>query len=129
MITPRWLETRSQPIAIRDVVRTLAALAIRDEAPDEVHLGGADVLTYREMLRPRRPRAGPPPPLLVRVPAVHAAAVVLLGRAGHPRRRSGWCSRWSTACSVEMVVRRPRRPGLNDDPLGFDDAVRAALAA
>ena len=29
--------------------------------------------------------------------------------------------------SSEMIVRRPPPPGLNDDPLGFEDAVRAAL--
>ena len=30
--------------------------------------------------------------------------------------------------SAEMIVRTPPPPGINDDPLGFDDAVRAALA-
>ena len=29
--------------------------------------------------------------------------------------------------SAETVVREPPPPGLNDAPLGFDDAVRAAL--
>jgi hypothetical protein len=29
---------------------------------------------------------------------------------------------------AEMVVRTPPPPGINDDPLGFDDAVREALA-
>src|SRR3712207_566118 len=47
MITPRWLDTRTQPVAIRDVVHTLVALADREDAPEEVQLGGADVLTYR----------------------------------------------------------------------------------
>ena len=28
----------------------------------------------------------------------------------------------------EMVVTAPPPPGINDEPLGFDDAVRAALA-
>jgi hypothetical protein len=28
---------------------------------------------------------------------------------------------------AEMIVRTPPPPGLNDEPLGFDDAVRAAL--
>ena len=28
----------------------------------------------------------------------------------------------------EMVVRTPPPPGINDAPMGFDDAVRAALA-
>ena len=50
MIGPRWLETRSQPVAVADVVRALADLGERDDAPDEVQLGGADVLTYREMI-------------------------------------------------------------------------------
>jgi hypothetical protein len=31
--------------------------------------------------------------------------------------------------STEMVVRTPPPPGLNDNPLGFDAAVRDALAA
>ena len=30
--------------------------------------------------------------------------------------------------TAEMVVERPPPAGINDDPLGFDDAVRAALA-
>jgi hypothetical protein len=30
--------------------------------------------------------------------------------------------------SAEMVVRNPPPPGINDAPLGFDDAVREALA-
>jgi hypothetical protein len=29
--------------------------------------------------------------------------------------------------SAEMHVREPPPPGLNDEPLGFDDAVRAAV--
>ena len=35
---------------MRDVVRALADLGERDDAPAEVQLGGADVLTYREMI-------------------------------------------------------------------------------
>ncbi len=34
-----------------------------------------------------------------------------------------------TISGAEMVVREPPPPGLNDDPLGFDDAVRHALQA
>ena len=44
MITPRWLDTRTQPIAIGDVVRALADLAEVADAPAEVQLGGAEVL-------------------------------------------------------------------------------------
>ena len=128
MITPQWLETRSQPIAIADVIAALAALAIRADAPAEVQLGGADVLTYREMLRRFAAVAGPPPAAAAARPALHPAPVVLLGRAGHARRSSGLVKPLVEGLSAETVVREPPPPGLNDAPLGFDDAVRAALA-
>jgi uncharacterized protein YbjT (DUF2867 family) len=126
MITPRWLETRSQPVAIEDVVNTLAALAIRDDVPAEVQLGGADVLTYREMLRRFAAVEGRRQPLLLPVPLFT------------PRLSSYWVALVTPVqlslvkplvegLSTETVVREPPPAGLNDAPLGFDDAVRAAL--
>ena len=51
MICPRWVYTRTQPIAIRDV---LAYLVAATETPacrgEVVEIGGADVLTYGEIL-------------------------------------------------------------------------------
>ncbi len=50
MIAPRWVQTRCQPIGVRDVLSYLAgALSL----PFENHIyeiGGATVLTYREMM-------------------------------------------------------------------------------
>jgi uncharacterized protein YbjT (DUF2867 family) len=52
MITPRWVATRIQPIAIRDVLRYLVGSA---SMPPEVNrafdIGGPDVLTYRQMIQ------------------------------------------------------------------------------
>jgi uncharacterized protein YbjT (DUF2867 family) len=52
MITPRWVRTRIQPIAIRDVLRYLVGCA---ELPPEVNrtfdIGGPDVLTYEQMMQ------------------------------------------------------------------------------
>ena len=50
MIAPRWVTTRCQPIGIRDVLAYLiAALALQPE--NHIYeIGGADVLTYREMM-------------------------------------------------------------------------------
>src|SRR5215207_3827889 len=45
MIVPKWLDTKTQPIALSDVIKTLADLARVDDAPDEVQLGGSDVLS------------------------------------------------------------------------------------
>lgn len=51
MITPRWVSTRCQPIAVGDVIRYLAG-CLRDErtAGETFDIGGPDVLTYREMM-------------------------------------------------------------------------------
>ena len=51
MICPRWVYTRVQPIAMRDVLRYLvAALDVPRSAGRIVEIGGADVLTYGEMM-------------------------------------------------------------------------------
>ena len=51
MICPRWVYTRVQPIAIRDVLDYLiAALGTRESAGRVIEIGGADVLIYREMM-------------------------------------------------------------------------------
>ena len=51
MIAPRWVTTRSQPIAIRDVLRYLVgALDLPDGDSHIYEIGGADVVTYREMM-------------------------------------------------------------------------------
>lgn len=51
MITPRWARTRTQPIAVDDVIRYLAGVLGRDEALGQVfEIGGPDTLDYVQML-------------------------------------------------------------------------------
>ena len=51
MIAPRWLNTKSQPIALRNVLQYLHGVLSKEEAYDRVFdIGGPDVLTYKEML-------------------------------------------------------------------------------
>lgn len=51
MIAPKWLNTRCQPIAIRDVLSFLQKSIGREEVYDQdFDIGGPDILTYREML-------------------------------------------------------------------------------
>jgi uncharacterized protein YbjT (DUF2867 family) len=51
MICPRWVFVRSHPIAIRDVLSYLvAAIEAPDSAGRVIEIGGADVLTYAEMM-------------------------------------------------------------------------------
>jgi uncharacterized protein YbjT (DUF2867 family) len=52
MITPRWLDTRCQPIAVRDVLAYLVLALGREDAFARVfEIGGPDVLTYGDMIR------------------------------------------------------------------------------
>lgn len=52
MITPRWVRTKTQPIAVTDVVRYLVAvLDLPEVAGRTFEIGGPDVLEYLEMLR------------------------------------------------------------------------------
>ncbi len=51
MITPKWVLTKSQPIAIRDVIKFLTGvLGNKETYGQSFDIGGPDVLTYKEML-------------------------------------------------------------------------------
>lgn len=51
MITPKWVNTRSQPIAIGDVLRYLVGcLADERTTGESFDIGGSEVLTYRDMM-------------------------------------------------------------------------------
>ncbi|MBS2940402.1 NAD(P)H-binding protein [Nocardioides sp. J2M5] len=52
MVVPKWVGTRTQPIAIDDVVRYLAGVVGQEQALGRVfEIGGPETLTYREMLQ------------------------------------------------------------------------------
>ncbi|MBK8847123.1 MAG: SDR family oxidoreductase [Bacteroidetes bacterium] len=51
MITPRWLNTKCQPIAIRNVIEFLVGVIAQTETYNQNYdIGGPDILTYKEML-------------------------------------------------------------------------------
>lgn len=51
MITPKWLNTLCQPIAVSDVIKYLTEVALRKEAYNRsFDIGGPDILTYKQML-------------------------------------------------------------------------------
>ena len=118
---------RSRPVALRDVIGTLADASERDTVPEELQLGGSEVLTYREMMRRAAPLMGRRPPLVIRVPVLT------------PRLSSYWVALVTPVSfglvkplvdglGAEMLVTEPPPDGLNDHPLGFEAAVEEALA-
>jgi uncharacterized protein YbjT (DUF2867 family) len=71
MITPRWVDTRIQPIAIRDVLRYLVGAAgLPAEVSRSFDIGGPDVLTYRQMMHAYAVVAGLRRRIIVRVPVL-----------------------------------------------------------
>lgn len=51
MITPRWLKTKCQPIAIRNVIEFLRGVIDNKETFNKSYdIGGPDILSYKEML-------------------------------------------------------------------------------
>ena len=129
MVVPKWASTRTQPIAVDDVVRYLVGVAGREEAIGRVfEIGGPDQLTYVEMLRVAAEIDTGPQGADHRGPGADAAAVVVLAGAGDRRRRhhraqpdrlDGHRGAWSREQSIRDIV-----PG---EPMTYAEAVRRAL--
>jgi uncharacterized protein YbjT (DUF2867 family) len=51
VMTPRWVRTRCQPIAVRNVLEILVAVLEDPDPHDQIYdIGGPDILTYQEMI-------------------------------------------------------------------------------
>jgi uncharacterized protein YbjT (DUF2867 family) len=127
MVTPRWVENRCQPIAIRDVLRWLVAAADRTGRPGEVlEIGGPDVLTYREMMQTYAEVAGLPRRLVVRVPLLTPKLSSLWVGLVTPLPAS-LAKPLVAGLINEVVVVHPPPGDMVPDPLGFREAVAVAL--
>ena len=105
MVTPRWVETRSQPIAIRDVLAHLLA-ALNDLPGDHVYeIGGPDIVSYRDMMRTYAEVAGLPPRVILRVPFLT------------PRLSSLWVG---LVTPLESAVARPLVDSLRNEVIVRD---------
>lgn len=71
MITPRWVSTPVQPIAIRNVIAYLVGVLAHPETSGERYdIGGPDVLTYRQLMDIYAEEAGLPRPRIIPVPVL-----------------------------------------------------------
>ena len=69
MVTPRWVTTRTQPIAVADAVAYLATAADLDLGCErEIEIGGPDVTTYGGMIDELARAQGRRPPVRITVP-------------------------------------------------------------
>ncbi|MFF7366948.1 SDR family oxidoreductase [Streptomyces tricolor] len=131
MVTPSWVRTRLQPIAVRDVLRLLVGGAgLPDGVNRTFDIGGPDVLTYRDMMVRYARVAGLPRRLIVPVPVLtpglssHWVGLVTPVPASLARPLTE-SLRHEVVCREHDIDRYvPAPPG---HPLGFDEAVRLAL--
>ena len=129
MVAPRWVSTRSQPIALADVVRYLVAVLGAPESAGQVYeVGGPEVLRYVDMLQRaawiqhRRRLPVLPVPLLT--PRLSSAWLALVTDVNLATART-----LVDSMTTEVVVRRNPIQRLVPGPTtGYDDAVRQALA-
>ena len=127
MITPRWVHTRTQPIAVGDVVRYLVGVLEAPEAAGRhFDVGGPEVLEYLEMLTRVAEIQGRrmlivPVPLLT--PQLSSRWLSLVTDVDLQTGRS-----LIDSMSNEVVVRDDSiRRIVPFDPMPYDDAVLTAL--
>ncbi|MEU3772563.1 SDR family oxidoreductase [Streptomyces sp. NPDC032472] len=131
MVTPSWVGTRVQPVAVRDVLRYLVgSAAMPPEVSRAFDIGGPDVVTYEEMMRRYAAIAGLPPRFILRVP------MLTPGLSSHwiglvtpvPRalaRPLAESLRHEVVCAEHDIARHvPDPPGA---PIGLDEALALAL--
>ena len=71
MVTPKWVTTRIQPIAVRDVLHYLVGAAtLPADVSRRFDIGGPDVLTYQEMMQRYAAGAGLRKRLIFKVPVL-----------------------------------------------------------
>ncbi len=131
MVVPRWVDTKIQPIAIRDVLRYLVGVA---DLPADINrtfdIGGADVLTYAQMMQAYAKAAELPRRRMLKVPVLsptlssHWVGLVtpVPGSLARPLVES---LRNTVVCHEHDIAEHVPDPpaGL----LGVEDAVRLAL--
>src|SRR4051794_8484773 len=131
MVTPRWVQSRIQPIAVRDVLRYLVGCT---RLPASVHrgfdIGGPDVMNYAQMMQRFAVVAGLPRRRILPVPlftpslSSHWVGVVTPVPAGIARPLVE-SLRNTVACGEHDIA--GYLPAPPEGLLGFDDAVRLAI--
>jgi uncharacterized protein YbjT (DUF2867 family) len=109
MVTPRWVSTRTQPIALEDVVAYLAGVCGLEAAfGQELDAGGPEVMTYREMMERIAVLRGKRP-FILEVPVLT------------PYLSSLWLH---VVTPVKAGIARPLIEGLRNETVARDDRIR-----
>lgn len=137
MLTPPWVSTRTQPIALEDVVRYLVGVLDHPEATGRTfEIGGPEVLSYEDMLRRTSQIANGRDVPVVEVPLLKSGLVTALSA----EVSAHWLSLLTdvdVATGRNLIESMDNEVVVTDDairevisfePIGYDDMVRSALA-
>lgn len=127
MITPKWVRTRCQPIAIRNIIQYLTGVIGREDCYNEsFDVGGPDILTYREMME--------------QYAEVRKLKIWIIGvPVMSPKLSSYWlyfvtstsyrlARNLVSSMSVEVITRDTRlQEMLNIKPIHYKEAIRMAF--
>lgn len=113
MVVPRWAQTRTQPIALDDIVRYLVGVADNEGAIGKVfEVGGPDRLTYTEMLKVAAQVEGRRQPPIVPVPVLT------------PQLSARWLS---LVTDVDTTTGRNLIDSMDVEVLVTDDSIRQVV--
>jgi len=113
MITPSWVKTESQPVAIEDVLHWLVrCLSVPETSGRTLEIGGPDVLAYRELMRIMAEELGLPRRIVIPLPVLT------------PRLSSGWIS---VVTPVSYRIARPLAEGLRNRVVVTNDQVQRLM--
>lgn len=110
MVTPRWVETPSQPIAIRNVLEYLLACLDNSATFDKTFdIGGPEVISYRTLMKLYQQAAGLPERKIIGVPVFT------------PRLSSYWIN---FVTPVPAFIARPLAEGLKNPAICQNDDIK-----
>ena len=113
MITPKWLNIRIQPIAVRDVLRYLVGSASIDKkVSGSFDIGGPDVFSYKTMMQKYAEAAGLRKRIIVPVPVMT------------PKLSSGWVG---LVTPVPYTLAKRLVASLKNEVVAADDRIRKLI--
>lgn len=113
MVTPRWVSTQAQPIAVDNVLEYLAGcLGALDTIGRKLDIGGADIVSYRQLMDIYCEEAGLPKRLIIPVPLLT------------PNLSSLWIG---LITHYPSYIGRPLAEGLKNRVVCADDTIRELI--
>ena len=113
MVTPKWVTTECQPVAIADVLHWLVrCLAVPETAGKTLEIGGPDVMPYRDLMRVMAEELGLYRRIILPVPVLT------------PRLSSLWIN---LVTPVSYRIARPLAEGLKNRVVVTDDTTQRLM--